>query len=128
MAVADSNRVQADFWAAAGEMWTAYRDRFDRQVDDHGNAALDALAPARGERVVDIGCGPGSTSVRIANMVGADGHVLGLDISPTMIDGAAAFAARQGVENVTFTSFDSPGRSRPSGPSSGPNSGTSVVA
>lgn len=106
MGVDDSNRVQADFWAAAGSMWTADRDRFDRQVDHHGRAAIDALAPARGERVIDIGCGAGSTTLAIAEAVGPEGHVHGLDISPTMIEGATAFAAGRGVTNATFTVGD----------------------
>lgn len=106
MAVADSNQAQADFWTAAGEMWTAYRERFDSQADEHGAAAMDALAPGRGERVIDIGCGAGSTTVRLAELVGGDGHVLGFDISPTMIDGARSHAEAHGAENVSFAVGD----------------------
>lgn len=106
MAIADSNQVQADFWTTAGEMWTAFRERFDQQVQSHGRAAIDALAPASGEHIVDIGCGAGSATVRIAGLVGANGRVRGVDISPTMIEGATAYAAEQGVENVTFTVGD----------------------
>ncbi|MEM7272001.1 MAG: class I SAM-dependent methyltransferase [Actinomycetota bacterium] len=106
MGIADSNQVQADFWAAAGTMWIADRHRFDRQVDHHGQAAIDALAPAAGERVIDIGCGVGSTTLAIAEAVGPTGHVRGLDISPTMIEGAAAFAEAEGVTNVSFAVGD----------------------
>lgn len=102
MTVHESNQTQADFWTAAGTMWTALRDRFDSQVNEHGLAAIDALAPAPGETVIDIGCGAGTTTVQIAALVGDGGHVRGLDISPTMIEGAAAHATEEGLENVTF--------------------------
>ncbi len=106
MGVAESNQVQAEFWAAAGEMWTADRERFDRQVDHHGLAAIQALAPVSGEQIIDVGCGAGSTTLALAELVGPGGHVRGLDISPTMVDGASAYADEQGVDNVTFTVGD----------------------
>lgn len=106
MTVDESNQVQADFWAAAGSMWTAMRARFDAQVSEHGLAAIDALAPAPGESIIDVGCGAGTTTVQLAQRVGADGHVTGLDISPAMIEGATAHAAEQGVGNVEFVVGD----------------------
>lgn len=106
MSMHEDNRAQADFWTSAGHMWTAARDRFDQQVGDHGTAAIDALGPRPGERIVDVGCGAGSTTVELAERVGPDGTVLGLDISPSMIDGAAALAASRGVSNVSFSVAD----------------------
>lgn len=106
MTVHESNQTQADFWTAAGTMWTALRDRFDSQVNEHGLAAIDALAPAPGETVIDIGCGAGTSTVQIADRVGDEGTVHGLDISPTMIEGAAAHAAESGVDNATFSVGD----------------------
>ena len=88
MAVDASNQAQADFWTVAGTLWTALRDRFDNQANEHGLAAIEALAPVAGERVIDIGCGAGTSTVQIADRVGHDGEAIGFDISPTMIDGA----------------------------------------
>ena len=106
MPIDDTNRAQADFWAASGAQWTKMRDRFDAQAGAHGTAAIDALAPAAGEYVIDIGCGAGSTTLELARRVGTSGRVLGLDISPTMLDGARAFAEQAGATNVAFTLGD----------------------
>ena len=106
MAVDESNQAQADFWAAAGTMWTALRDRFDDQAGDHGAAAIEVLAPQAGERIIDIGCGAGSSTAQIARLVGDAGHVTGFDISATMIDGARTLAASEGLANVDLTVGD----------------------
>lgn len=98
----ETNQDQADFWSTAGAMWTALRARFDNQAGDHGTAAIDALAPAAGDRVIDIGCGAGSTTVDLAARVGPSGFVRGFDISPSMIDGARALAEESGLDNVAF--------------------------
>ena len=42
---------------------------------------IEAVAPRPGERVLDVACGTGIVSRRIAAMVGANGWVLGTDIS-----------------------------------------------
>jgi SAM-dependent methyltransferase len=106
MPVDDSNQGQAEFWAESGTMWTALRDRFDAQVGAHGVAAIDALAPSAGEYVIDIGCGAGTTTLQLAERVGVTGRVRGLDISPTMVEGAAGYAAERSVTNVTFDEGD----------------------
>lgn len=101
-----SNQAQADFWTMAGTLWTALRPRFDNQANEHGLAAIDALDPRPGERVLDIGCGAGTTTVQIAERVGSDGAVVGFDISPTMIEGATAHADAAGVDNAAFAVGD----------------------
>jgi SAM-dependent methyltransferase len=106
MPVDDSNRGQAEFWAASGTMWTKLRDRFDAQAGAHGLAAIDALALSGGEYVIDIGCGAGTSTLQLRERVGETGRVLGLDISPTMIEGATAYAAEHSAVNVTFHEGD----------------------
>jgi ubiquinone/menaquinone biosynthesis C-methylase UbiE len=106
MTIDESNRTQAEFWTAAGPLWTKLRDRFDAQAGAHGLAAIDALAPAPGATVLDVGCGAGTSTLQLAERVGANGRVVGLDISPTMIDGAAALAAAKGITNAAFAVAD----------------------
>ena len=55
-----------------------------------------------GERVLDIGSGAGFDSVLAAQMVGRDGHVTGVDMTPEMRDKATANAARMGLDNLKF--------------------------
>ncbi len=59
---------------------------------------LGALAP--GERVVDIGCGAGIDSLIAAGMVGAEGAVIGVDMTAAMLEKAQAGAGN--LEHVDF--------------------------
>lgn len=61
---------------------------------------LGALLP--GERVVDVGCGAGLDSLIAAQMVGAEGHVIGVDMTPDMLAKARASASETSSTNVTF--------------------------
>jgi SAM-dependent methyltransferase len=61
---------------------------------------LGRLAP--GERVLDLGCGAGTDSLVAAQMVGPDGSVTGIDMTPEMLAKAGASAAEMGAEHVEF--------------------------
>jgi ubiquinone/menaquinone biosynthesis C-methylase UbiE len=63
-------------------------------------------APAPGERVLDVGCGRGAATVALAEAVGADGHVTGIDLSPRMIEACRADIAGQGRSNVDLQVMD----------------------
>jgi SAM-dependent methyltransferase len=56
----------------------------------------------RGERVLDLGSGAGTDSLIAAQMVGVDGVVTGIDMTPEMVAKARASADRMGLENVSF--------------------------
>jgi arsenite methyltransferase len=62
--------------------------------------SLGAIEP--GERVVDIGCGAGIDSLIAARMVGPDGQVIGVDMTPAMLNKARRAATEAGLENVIF--------------------------
>ena len=66
--------------------------------------ASEALSPRPGDSVVDIGCGPGFHVAELAEGVGEAGHVIGVDVSDTML----ASAARRNADraNVEFLSGD----------------------
>jgi SAM-dependent methyltransferase len=61
---------------------------------------LGRLAP--GERVLDLGSGAGTDSLVAAQMVGSDGHVSGIDMTPEMLAKARGAAAEMGVGNAEF--------------------------
>jgi arsenite methyltransferase len=61
---------------------------------------LGRLAP--GERVLDLGSGAGTDSLIAAQMVGEQGHVTGIDMTPEMLTKARAAAAEIGASNVEF--------------------------
>jgi SAM-dependent methyltransferase len=62
--------------------------------------AMGELSP--GERVVDVGCGAGIDSMIAAKMVGPSGAVVGVDMTPAMLDKARTNAAAGGFANTRF--------------------------
>ena len=60
--------------------------------------SLGVIAP--GERVVDVGSGGGIDSLIAARMVGPEGCVVGVDMTPAMLERARRAAAESGIENV----------------------------
>jgi SAM-dependent methyltransferase len=55
-----------------------------------------------GESVVDVGCGAGIDSLIASGMVGPGGVVIGVDMTPEMLERANASAAEMGARNVAF--------------------------
>jgi SAM-dependent methyltransferase len=64
------------------------------------------LAPKAGERILDLGTGPGEPAMSIARMVGASGHVTGVDLSENMILIADRVAQSRELNNVDFRVMD----------------------
>lgn len=100
-----ANADQAAYWnAGAGDTWASLQDRLDHQLEPLGQRAMTALVPAPGERVLDIGCGAGQTTLALAAAVTPGGSVLGVDISHPLLEVARRRAS--GVEGVTFQEAD----------------------
>jgi ubiquinone/menaquinone biosynthesis C-methylase UbiE len=72
----------------------------------HGEQALRLVPPRPGQRVLDIGCGFGDSTQRIAGLVGAAGEVLGVDAAPRFIETAIQEAKEAAVSNVRFAVAD----------------------
>lgn len=72
--------------------WLRIRAPLERQLQPLGEAAIAALALLPGERVLDLGCGIGGTPQAIAEVVGEDGYVLGMDVIQSAIDVARSCA------------------------------------
>jgi arsenite methyltransferase len=62
--------------------------------------SIKTLAP--GERVVDLGCGAGIDSFIAARQVGPEGAVVGIDMTPEMLERARAAQAVTGIEQLEF--------------------------
>jgi SAM-dependent methyltransferase len=85
------------------ERFARFRDIVTDGLGAHGERALALHAPQPGDRVLDIGCGFGDTAHRIAGLVGAQGHVLGVDAAPRFIESARD---EYGAANVRFEVAD----------------------
>ena len=81
-----ANADQIAYWNGdAGKRWVEQQTRLDAMLGPISEAALDAAAAKPGERVLDIGCGCGDTSIKLAGTVGPTGRVLGADVSAPML-------------------------------------------
>jgi SAM-dependent methyltransferase len=100
-----ANEDQIKFWnEKAGRDWTELQARMDRNLSGAHAAIMAWAAPKPGDAVLDIGCGTGTTSMVLADAVGADGSVTGVDISRPMLDLAKSRAT--GRANVGFELAD----------------------
>jgi SAM-dependent methyltransferase len=107
MDAAGPNAEQITYWnEQTGTKWVAAQPRLDAMILPFGAAAMDALAPAAGERIVDVGCGCGDTSLALGRRVTATGGVLGVDVSEPMLARARERAAAEGAAHVRFVRAD----------------------
>jgi ubiquinone/menaquinone biosynthesis C-methylase UbiE len=88
------------------DRFVQFRDIVTAGLGAHGEAALRIHPPQPGERALDIGCGFGDTSQRIAGLVGEEGSVLGVDVAERFIETARAEAEEAVVDNVDFMVAD----------------------
>jgi SAM-dependent methyltransferase len=96
------NAGQVAYWNdTAGSVWAQAQGPLDRQLAPLGRRAMAALAPQPGERILDIGCGAGETSLELARAVGPDGRVTGVDISRPLLE-----IARRRAEGAAFIEAD----------------------
>jgi SAM-dependent methyltransferase len=104
---ADDNAEQIAEWnGVMGRKWAEMQRETDAVVAPFGSAALNQAAPQPGERVIDIGCGCGDTSIEIARLVGERGAVLGVDVSQPMLAVARAQGGQERHANLEFREAD----------------------
>src|ERR1700689_2875517 len=70
---------------------------------------LEDAGLRRGDRVLDVGCGGGHVALDMAQIVGSEGHVLGIDFDPHVLELAREDARKAGVGTVEFATADAHG-------------------
>jgi len=88
-----------------GEIWTRYADRYNAMAEGFNEALFAAASIGAGDRVLDIGCGTGQTTLLAAEQA-VRGQVVGVDLSDSMLARARADAAERGLANVEFVRAD----------------------
>ena len=91
------------------DAWARVYDWFARATASVGGvraACVDALDLSPGDTVVEFGCGPGVNLPALRDAVGPNGRVVGVDVSPRMLDRAAGLVERRGWENVSLVEAD----------------------
>jgi ubiquinone/menaquinone biosynthesis C-methylase UbiE len=105
--VAAENEEALEAWdGVLFDRFLQFREIVTAGLGAHGEAALAAHPPQSGDRVLDIGCGFGDTSLRIAGLVGNSGAVLGVDVAPRFIEAAQAEAEEASAANVGYAVRD----------------------
>jgi SAM-dependent methyltransferase len=106
-AVAEANEEAVRAWdTVLYERWKKNRKVFVGALDEVTEDLLALAQPPVAGRCIDVGCGFGETTRRLAELVGPHGSVLGTDSSPRFIDTARREASEAEVENVAFECAD----------------------
>jgi SAM-dependent methyltransferase len=102
-----SNAEAIDAWdGPLFERFVKYRHIVVAGLQGHGDEAVRLHPPEIGKRTLDIGCGFGDTTRRLAALTGPEGLAVGVDASPRFIDAASAETRAQGIGNVRFRVAD----------------------
>jgi len=91
-----------EYILATGEAAAGRLEMLEEIFGPHSRQLLGKAGLCKGLRVADIGCGTGLVSLWIATQVGAEGRVVGVDMSCEQLKVAQANAAAAGLTNVSF--------------------------
>ena len=101
------NATQIEYWnEQAGPAWVRDKSLIDALIDPLGRVVLDAAEVRSGEVVIDVGCGTGQASLELAERVGPEGRVVGIDISTPMPECAREHASVAGLTQLHFEAAD----------------------
>jgi ubiquinone/menaquinone biosynthesis C-methylase UbiE len=105
--VATGNEEALEAWnGVLFDRFVEYKHLIVDGLAKHGEHAILRCPPQEGDRVLDVGCGFGDATQRLATIVGPTGSALGVDIAPRFIEFSREDAAQAGVENATFAVHD----------------------
>ncbi len=88
------------------DRFVRFRETLTTGLGAHGEEALRLHPPQPGQRVLDVGCGFGDATERIAELVGPGGEAVGVDVAPRFIEDAVREAAEARVANARFLVAD----------------------
>jgi SAM-dependent methyltransferase len=77
-----------------------------RNLEPFRSDLVARLSPRPGEKILDLGTGPGEPAITIAGEVGPSGHVTGVDLSENMVSIAERVAKARGLSNIDFRAMD----------------------
>ena len=101
------NAREVQYWNSAHtRVWADEHETIDRLFAGLTQIALDHAAPKLGERVIDIGCGSGTTVLELAARVGPTGYVVGADVSKPSVEKARERIAVAGVHQAEIMLCD----------------------
>jgi SAM-dependent methyltransferase len=93
-------------WEDAAEAWHRWGPTIEDWLGQATRVMLDRAGCTEGARVLDVAAGAGGQTLDAARKVGPTGHVLATDISPAILEYAAASAKEAGLDNVSTLEAD----------------------
>jgi SAM-dependent methyltransferase len=82
----EQNADQIAYWnGPGGQRWADRQQAQDIVLAPIADLLIDRASPAAGERIIDVGCGSGATTIAFARKVGPSGHAFGIDVSGPML-------------------------------------------
>jgi SAM-dependent methyltransferase len=91
----DQNADQIAYWnGPGGQRWASRQAAQDILLAPVAEILIDRAKPQAGERIIDVGCGSGATSIAFARKVAPSGHVFGVDVSGPMLERARQSAPK----------------------------------
>ena len=110
------NAEMHEYWnGLAGEKWVRLESRLDEGLRPFADGLFSAARLREGERILDVGCGCGATTLEAARRVGPEGRAVGLDISAIMLTRARERARDLGLANTAFELVDAQSEAIPMG-------------
>ncbi len=102
-ATANGNAVIIEAWnTVLFDKFCRFKHLLVQGLAGHSDKVLARNPHPPGARVLDVGCGFGDSTVRIARSVGPAGRAVGVDCAPNFIDAASRDAAQAEVDNADF--------------------------
>jgi SAM-dependent methyltransferase len=97
----DQNADQIAYWnGPGGQRWANRQAAQDILLAPVADILIDRAKPQAGERVVDVGCGSGATTIAFAQQVGRSGYALGVDVSGPMLERARQSAPKNSPKHA----------------------------
>lgn len=93
-------------WETAAEAWHRHGPTLESWLGGATELMLDLCSVGAGSKVLDVAAGAGGQTLAAARRVGPTGAVLATDISPAILDFAAAEARRAGLGNIATRELD----------------------
>jgi len=101
------NTEQKEFWNdLKGDLWVELQTKIDPMLTVFDEKLLEVLDVQKGERALEIGCGTGTTTLKMADRLGPNGSIHALDFSRPMIGRAKERAVEASVDHAVFVETD----------------------
>ena len=105
MANFGENEAQGKFWNdAPGQSWVKHDAVMNLRLGNISDILFDRLKEISASKVLDVGCGTGSTSIRLVKTLARDARATGIDISEPMLEKAREKGAN--FANVLFVTVE----------------------